>query len=423
MGTVAELVHVRQHRLLVSAVTPVGFGAGQVSFGQTQERNVRVGQVGVVGVLCAGAVGVFVGPFDDGQTIGDSTDFLRFDFASVAAVEQGTVVTGCGGNVVASVGQGHILAFVEVEVSHLCAGTDTGPGIVGAIEVLASAGVATADDSPGTAIGLRLCAILTDGEDNFLHGFGVAVVVAHEELLVTAEATFAGGGAQRVAAFDGFGRPFYGFSPFSLACISLGVEVEACQHDVGSHLIYSSEVLSRGVSFWQLGDDIFVFALDVIEEVLAYDFLGLVLVEGFLERSFAEEVEEVLVVHGAEETHLSTLAHTLLVLVVLVEVQEEVAVGDVVANAVVEHTGEEVLRAPAEAEELGLSRVVLPCPEAFVGRKFLLFPHTAEEGVLTGVIRDVGLVSGPLLSGKNEQAVDFCVVAVLVGGTFSLRVD
>ena len=92
-----------------------------------------------------------------------------------------------------------------------------------------------------------------------------------------------------------------------------------------------------------MGDDIFVFALDVIEEVLAYDFLGLVLVEGVLERSFAEEVEEVLIVHSAEETHLGTLAHTFLVLVVLVEVEEEVAVGDVIADAVVEHTGKEVL--------------------------------------------------------------------------------
>ena len=364
-----------------------------------------------------------ISPFDDGQAVGDGTDFLRFDFASVAAVYQGAVVTGCGGNVVASVGQGHILAFVEVEVSHLCAGTDTSPGIVGAIEVLASAGVATADDGPGAAVSLRLRAVLADGEDDFLHGFGVAVVVAHEELLVAAEATRAGGGAQRVAALDGFGRPFHGFSPFGFTGVCLGVEVEACQHDVGGHLVHPAEVLSCGVRIGQLGDDIFVFALDVVEEILANDFLGLVLVEGFLERSFAEEVEEVLVVHGAEEAHLSTLAHTLLVLVVLEEVQEEVAVGDVVANAVVEHTGEEVLRAPAEAEELGLSRVVLPCPEAFVGRKFLLLPHTAEEGVLTRVVRDVGLVRGTLLSGKDEQAVDFGVVAVLVDGTFSLRVN
>ena len=108
---------------------------------------------------------------------------------------------------------------------------------------------------------------------------------------------------------------------------------------------------------------------------------------------------------------------------VSVEVEEVVALRDVVADAVVEHAGEEVLGVPGEVEELRLTGVILPSPETFVSGEFLLFPDTAEEGVLAGVVGDVGRVGGAFLSGENKQTVDFGIVAVLFTSALSLRVN
>ena len=420
MGTLTQLVDVGQHIGSGLAHAPVSLGTGEVSLGQTDEGNVGVGHIGVV--VVGGAVGVLVGPLDDGQAVFDLSHLLGFNLAVVAAEEEGAVVAGSLCNGVAFRRHGHVGAVVEEEVNHLRTGTDAGPGVVGAVEVGAVGGVAAADDGPGAAVGFHFLTVLTYGQDDFLHGLGVAVVVANEELLVTAELALCLL-AQAVAARDGAGGPVGSLLPARGAGVDLGVEVEAREHDVEGGLVDLAKACAGRVSLGELLLDGLVFALDVGKEVGAHFLHGFLGVEGFLERSAAEEVEEVLVVHGAEEAHLGATRLRGFVGQALVEVEEVVALRDVVAQTVVEHTGEDVLIVPREVEELCLAGVVLPSPEALVGGELLLLPHAAEEGVLTGVVGDVGLVGGSLLSRQGEEGVDFGVVPVLFGRTLGLRVD
>ena len=351
-------------------------------------------------MIVRGAVGVFVGPLGDGETVGDGSNLLTFDFASVAAEKKRAVIAGSLRNVKATFGERHVGTVVEEEVSHVGTSTDAGPSVVRAVEVLATAGIATADDGPSAAVGLGLRSVLTDGEHDFLHGFGVAVVVAHEELLIAAEAGAAGGTAEVVAAVDGAGGEIHGVFPARCADVGFRIEVEAGEHQIDSHLVDLPEVCAFGVSGSEevAFKECLVFFLNPSEEFGCKYFLRFFRVKGGLERSSSEEVEVVLIVHGAEEAHLGAALLALVVGEVSVEVEEVVALRDVVADAVVEHAGEEVLGVPGEVEELRLTGVILPSPETFVSGEFLLFPDTAEEGVLAGVVGDVRRVGGAFLS-------------------------
>ena len=153
------------------------------------------------------AVRTVILPFDDGQAIGESRDgvCLKFTFAtSYTGVQHGAVIAGSFDDVFRSetvlgiesvnlciriqsfvgnfhiVGQyGHFGKVGEEFLHHRCAGEDARPS-VGGSHAGHTGNAGGADQINGAAVVACFHAVLTDGQDDFLHGIGVFVIVCHE---------------------------------------------------------------------------------------------------------------------------------------------------------------------------------------------------------------------------------------------------
>ena len=122
----------------------------------------------------------------------------------------------------------------------------------------------------------------------------------------------------------------------------------------------------------------------------------------FLERSFAEEVDEVPIVQGAQETHFGTLAERFGIGQSFRLVEEEIELGDVISQADIYPFGTLAGRVPRKSGELRDVHIVLPYPDALVGREFVAIEYGTVEARFAFVLPvEVRRASQAFLSGQS----------------------
>ena len=263
----------------------------------------------------------------------------------------------------------------------------------------------------GTRIATGVETVLADGENDFLHGLGVLVVVGHEELCVTAIAILFVAGQLILATGYQLGCIRLGlFEVVNLSVgITLGVQGQTCMEQPGSTLIDTTKS-GGGVERTdrsQIALDSSQFGIQPVIQVNT--FLGnrqcfgcIVLV---LEGGLVPKVEEVPIVEGTQEANLGTI---------------ELIVGTGLAGSCLQISIEEhyveaqslvaplcALRrgTPRNARNLGYVSIGLPSPVTLVGRQHLQVEGRTIESALTLVAADVSLTGRALLTRQSQCAV------------------
>ena len=144
-------------------------------------------------------------------------------------------------------------------------------------------------------------------------------------------------------------------------------------------------------------------------------------VEVNLERSLAEEVEQIPVMEGAQEAHLGAVLAVLVVVGHLRQVAVEQC--DVIRQTGVSPLHAHAARVPAYHRYLRNVGVGLPSPHALVGRQLLKVERCTVEARLTLVEAEVAVARAAPLAGKAEHAVAFSQQAHCVGIRRRLRID
>ena len=184
------------------------------------------------------------------------------------------------------------------------------------------------DEVQRAAVVASRAAVLKDRQEDLRVGlvYAAAVVVGHEKMFVN--------GAQRVSGVDCLLRILSRLRPLWRTGVHLGIQIEAGQEQPSRRLIGATVGVGARILHGLRRLEEFLF--DELKQLRTLHLRRLFGRDGRHERHLAVEVDQVVVVQGADEARFGPLGDALGVRLPLGLLEEEVAERDVKIEAIVE---------------------------------------------------------------------------------------
>ena len=322
--------------------------------------------------------------------------------------EEGAVVTGSG---LHTCGCGLRCVVGGEELRHeVGQSTDTSPvfhrSVAGRKLAVAHLVVGTTGhQEEGRAPRGGVDAVLHEGEHSF-DRCAVRTVVAHEELLVGRPVVLRGGSVELEGRVHHLLGIFFSLCPLCLACVDLGVEVEAGEEQPSRSLVGASVagfafLFGFGFGHVRLGFEEFLFnpSVDFSTALL----LALTGVHVGAQHHVAPTIHQVVVIKRTEEAHfgrhlcIGAAGHFKIV----------VAHGHTEEEAIVKTAQHRMTGRPCVVGE-GCDAFIAPKAVGFVGRHGLRVDQLAHEARCTAVDAiDIAVAVGTTVARHRHQGIAF----------------
>ena len=261
------------------------------------------------------------------------------------------------------------------------------------------------------------------------------MVVTHEQLLISRVVAGGTGHMELILRADDLVSILLSQIPLCCTGIHLSIQVETSQQHLCSHFVHavvayaaigqrtidsvpievshlglleSSKLFCRQCTF-----QVFELSLEPVIELLAGELWLGSLANLQCERHGSEEVEQIVVVEGANEAYLSDLCCAFALCRSMLE--EVVAKRYIKIETIVDTGYQRVDCGPRDNTQIRHSGITVPDPPTFVGRELVeLENHTYESRYTFVYTLDVTIAGRACLAGGSQRGVDFGKYSVLI---------
>ena len=405
MCTTAELVDVICTLCCrgTTVLTCCSLCIGEISFCQTEQEEVGIGELCILGGTIVTAE---VGPLGNSIAVGKLCGFLDIECTAFTA-EQGTVITGsrCHG-IRLYILRG--IAQREELLHEFWTGAVTTPCLCGVVGSHTVVGISVHVSVEGrcdaeectTPTGCRRT--ILENREHCLVSSTALTIVGHEQHLVGAP-LIGTSGVQTVTGIDDLFGIFSGLGPLGCASVDLCVQIETGQQHPGSTFRGTAiAVVSRlhGFGIHQLGLKLKKFFLNPVISIHTRDLLRLA--KSCSKWNVSECIHKHVILQGANETHL---CHFLGITTFANFIDVAVAVVDTCGETIVEHMHHRVSSVILVEVEAGNTGVA-PTADGLVGGQFIRIPQLTDKTSSTTIVTiNIRVTVGTTVAGQCKVGI------------------